>query len=396
MSLFITHKQNLALLTSDDDAKRLLGARNLEALGLALFEKGSLHYSASLEDLTLITQYKNAMLKAYALTQYSLVKKWLIAFFMDASIKDEPLITLITEDIRPSCPHIAMVLAFIGNNGHLFAHAKNRVKLLAKHPDEEIRWRCAYALSHLKLNHDEDSDVLRKLALDEHPTTQTYALLSLQKIATLNADELATIKSVLTIDNGIAKTYSNELRMQPDVMPANEQTTLAKMGHSVREKFKLKEPPSSNAKHHYASPEVTIKTNVQTPVANNQPAAHQEAPFQVDTLQASMPQPKITTISDQTEQPTMLNESLRLIAAYTVALVLFFIAEKWACMECSPSRSTYAWLDISYFLLFGWLVVSFNIQRLIIKILATPLLLWVTACIFAYTVWSIAPFLRFQ
>jgi len=84
------------------------------------------------------------------------------------------------------------------------------------------------------------------------------------------------------------------------------------------------------------------------------------------------------------------------LASYTLAAVLFYLFDIYACYDCSTERLTYVCFLIGHALLLTFACTVIKNTSTTATLVTVPLALWAGMTFLATLMWSIAPFLRYQ
>ena len=85
-----------------------------------------------------------------------------------------------------------------------------------------------------------------------------------------------------------------------------------------------------------------------------------------------------------------------ILASYTLAAVLFYLLDIYACYDCLTERLTYVCFLIGHALLLFVACKVIKNTSTKAKLVTVPLALWSGMTVLATLMWSIAPFLRYQ
>ncbi|HIQ15086.1 MAG TPA: hypothetical protein EYH38_05880 [Leucothrix sp.] len=84
------------------------------------------------------------------------------------------------------------------------------------------------------------------------------------------------------------------------------------------------------------------------------------------------------------------------LVSYTLAGVLFYLFDIYACYDCSTERATYVYFLIGHTLLLLVTIKVIKNSSTAVTFVSVPLALWAAMTVLATLMWSIAPFLRYQ
>jgi hypothetical protein len=197
-------KLKIERLISEDEVERIAASEELEALEPGHFEDHPISQK-------FIREREQELINCFYSTKSEKVKQWVLQVLAEALIESDQVVAMVAESLSPNCKYLPTLLYYMWQSSSKFADKKDKVKALSKHPDAQVRWRCALVLEKIPLEYGEDIKVIRELMLDDYHTTRTYAVLALKKMNKIGFFDRLALKKVIKIDDGAAKTYAHEL-----------------------------------------------------------------------------------------------------------------------------------------------------------------------------------------
>lgn len=183
--------------------------RQSAALALQALPRG--HFEDHPPSRKFIQGLQAVLLLAYQTSASELVRDWCVQLLADAQVMGAEMEGLVKAALQPECAFLKTLLYYISLNPRRFQDCKSQILRLSAHPDEEVRWRCAYVLEMLVLDYDSDAATLRGLFADSCETTRTYAVLAFKGLRRLEAEDISALQALIQTNADAASAHAQDL-----------------------------------------------------------------------------------------------------------------------------------------------------------------------------------------
>jgi len=155
--------------TSGDSEKIKTALAHLEALPLGHFEDHPLSRKLVLSGFDALVALWNSDVAPVG------CRRWIAQLVADARIAATGVKPIVQQALGDrSCSYLPTLLYLIGSNPESFEGIGESLLPLASHPDREVRWRVAWAISKMKQRDSHMMQAIKILARDPDSTTKVY------------------------------------------------------------------------------------------------------------------------------------------------------------------------------------------------------------------------------
>lgn len=159
-----------------------------------------------------------SLLCAWHATHRDLIKGWIAQALALTENRSPEVLVLFRDTLKLDGPYMPVVAQLLYTYSTNVPGANELFKLLHRHPNPEVRWRSAMALSCMalagELDYDKDMSILRTLMLDRHPNTRSDAIRAASRMQGLGLLDYEVLLDVVNTYSGRSRDEARELMVR--------------------------------------------------------------------------------------------------------------------------------------------------------------------------------------